>query len=79
MILKASNYKNWCHDNISPQAWARVILKNLTLVRDKGYTMSQLQEAEPDIDLEEELIEVFNATLFELYELSVDETLLVRY
>lgn len=79
MALKASNYKNWCIDNISPQAWARVVLKNLTLVRERGYTMNQLQHADPDIDLDEELVEAFNSALAELYDLSVDESLLVRY
>lgn len=79
MAIKASNYKNWCTDNISPQSWTRIVLKNLTLVRERGLTLGELENADPDIELDEELLEALNVALAELYDLTVDESLLVRY
>ncbi|WP_258104827.1 hypothetical protein [Marinoscillum sp. MHG1-6] len=79
MALKASNYKNWCGDNISPQAWTRVVLKCLTLVRERGLSITEMEQTDPDIELDEELLEAINQTLLELYDVTVDETLLVRY
>lgn len=42
-------------------------------------TLKQMEELDPDIDLDEELLNALNAALGELYEMSVDEELLVRY
>ncbi|MFY0600837.1 MAG: hypothetical protein JXR03_14275 [Cyclobacteriaceae bacterium] len=79
MAIKASNYRNWCVENISPQSWTRIVLKNLTMVRERGLTLAQLENVDPDIDLDEELLEALNVALAELYDLTVDESLLVRY
>ncbi len=79
MVIKASNYKNWCTENISPQAWTRIVLKCLTIVRERGLTLNQLGDADPDIDLDMELLEALNEALAEIYDLTVDESLLVRY
>ncbi|MFT6867127.1 MAG: hypothetical protein ACJA08_001966 [Cyclobacteriaceae bacterium] len=79
MVIKASNYKNWCTDNISPQAWTRIVLKCLSLVRERGLTLGQLGDADPDIDLDMELLEALNDALAEIYDLTVDESLLIRY
>ncbi|REE02176.1 hypothetical protein [Marinoscillum furvescens] len=79
MAVKASNFKNWCTENISPQSWTRICLKCLDQVRDAGMTLKQMEELDPDIDLPPELLTSLNEALEELYEMSVDESLLIRY
>lgn len=79
MAVKASNYKNWCTENISPQAWTRIVLKCVNQVRAKGYSLKEMEEIDPDFDLDPELLDAFNEALAELYEMSVDESLLIRY
>lgn len=79
MAVKASNFKNWCTENISPQSWTRICLKCLDEVRARGLNLKQLEDLDPDVDLDPELINSLNTALEELYEMSVDEELLVRY
>ena len=78
MAVKASNFKNWCNENISPQSWTRICLKCLDQVRERGYNLKQIEALE-DFDLDAELLNSLNSALGELYEMSVDEELLVRY
>lgn len=79
MAVKASNFKNWCNENISPQSWTRICLKCLDQVRERGYNLKQIEALEEDFDLDAELLNSLNSALGELYEMSVDEELLVRY
>ncbi|MEO9477761.1 MAG: hypothetical protein ABJG41_19605 [Cyclobacteriaceae bacterium] len=79
MVIKASSYRNWCTENISPQSWTRLVLKCLTQFRDRGFTLGQMESMESDFDLDAELLESLNQALEELYDMEVDEALLVRY
>ena len=79
MTVKASNFKNWCTENISPQSWTRICLRCVDRVREKGYTLKQMEEVDPDFDLDVDLLEALTKALDELYEMSVDESLLIRY
>lgn len=79
MAVKASNFKNWCNENISPQSWTRICLKCLDEVRAKGMTLKKMEDLDPDIDLDNDLLSALNKALGELYEMSVDEDLLVKY
>lgn len=79
MVVKASNYKNWCTENISPQAWARIVLRCVSQVRERGISLKQMEETNPDFDIDPDLLDSLNDALAELYEMSVDESLLVRY
>ena len=73
MAVKASNFKNWCLENISPQSWTRICLKNTDIIRSKGYTLKEMEDLDTDIDIDAELLDAFNVTLGELYEMSVEE------
>lgn len=73
-MVKASNFKAWCTDHISPQSWTRICLKCLDVVRAKGLTLKEMEDLNPDIDLDEELVKELNNALFEIYELRVDES-----
>ncbi|MEQ9307628.1 MAG: hypothetical protein RJQ14_27195 [Marinoscillum sp.] len=79
MAVKASNFKNWCTENISPQSWTRICLKCVDQVRAKGLNLKQMEDLDPDVDLDPELMSSLNSALEALYEMSVDEELLVRY
>lgn len=79
MAVKASNFKNWCTENISPQSWTRICLKCVNEIRDQEFTLKQMEDPNPDFDIPTELLRSLNAALAELYEMSVDESLLIRY
>ncbi len=79
MEIKASNFKNWCTENISPQSWTRICLKCVDDLRAKGFNLKQMEDLNPDVDLDSEILAKLNEALEALYEMSVDESLLVRY
>lgn len=76
MAVKASNFKNWCTENISPQSWTRIVLKCVDEVRGKGYTLKEMEDLKTDIDLDTELLNALNKALEELYEMQVEDSLL---
>jgi len=75
-MAKASSFKNWCTNNISPQSWTRICLKCVDEIRSKGHTLNDMENLSPDIEIDDELLESLNAALSELYEMTVDEELL---
>lgn len=79
MAVKASNYKNWCTDNISPQSWTRICLKCVDEIRSKGFTLKEMEELKTEIDLDTELLNALNKALDELYETKVEQSLLSLY
>lgn len=78
-VVKASSFKNWCTENISPQSWTRICLKCTNELRAKGLNLKQMEELVEDVNLDSELLTSLNGALEQLYELSVDESLLVGY
>lgn len=76
MAVKASNFKNWCTENISPQSWTRVCLKCVDEVRKKGYTLKDMEDLTTDIDLDTELLNALNKALDDLYETKIEQSLL---
>ena len=79
MAVKASNYKNWCTDNISPQSWTRICLKCVDQIRAKGHTLKEMEDLTTDIDLDTELLNALNKALEDLYETQVEVSLLDLY
>ncbi|MBV6644432.1 MAG: hypothetical protein KI790_03230 [Cyclobacteriaceae bacterium] len=79
MTVKATNYKNWCIENISPQAWSRILLKCLPQIRELGLKLGDFEDPSDDLELSAELMTDLNTALDELYQLKVEESLLVRY
>ena len=79
MGIKASNYRNWCTENISPQSWTRIVLKCHSLVKDRGLSLNEMEEGGVDLDLDAELFDALNAALNELYEMTVNEELIAAY
>ncbi len=79
MAVKASNFKNWCTENISPQSWTRISLKCLTEVRENGLTLKEMEDAEPDFDIPESLVASLRKALQSLYDMEVEDSLLIRY
>ena len=73
MSVKASSFKQWCTDNISPQSWTRICLKRVDELRDKGYTLKEMEDLTPDVDLDKEMLELLNGALSDLYDVKVEE------
>ena len=76
MAVKASNFKNWCTENISPQSWTRVCLKCVDEIRGKGHTLKEMEDLDTDIDLDTDLLNALNKALDDLYETKIEESLL---
>ena len=79
MATKASSFKNWCVENISPQSWTRICLKRVDDIRSRGYSLKEMEDLNPDIEIDHELLDSLNGALSELYEMTVDETLLAAH
>ncbi|SNT30447.1 hypothetical protein SAMN05421640_3308 [Ekhidna lutea] len=73
MAIKASSFKNWCTVNISPQSWTRICLKRVDEIREKGHTLKEMEDLNPDIEMDDDLMESLNTALSELYEMTVNE------
>jgi len=71
-MVKASNFKSWCVENITPQSWTRICLKCWDVIQLKGHTLKEMEDLSPDIELDDELLEALNAALFDYYEMKVD-------
>ncbi len=73
-MAKASSFKTWCTDNISPQSWTRICLRCVDEIRAKGLTLKEMEELEPDVEIDNDLLEALNTALHTLYEMKVDES-----
>jgi len=72
-MAKASNFKSWCTENISPQSWTRICLKCVDEIRGKGFTLNQMEDLNPDVEIDDDLLEALNNALNEYYDMKVDE------
>jgi hypothetical protein len=73
MAVKAISYKKWCTDNITPQAWSRLLLRAIDVIRKEGKTIKDLEEPDPSLELSPELIAVLNEAMMGLYEMKIEE------
>ncbi|MEM0938868.1 MAG: hypothetical protein AAF600_03395 [Bacteroidota bacterium] len=73
-MAKASNFKSWCTENISPQSWTRICLRCIDIIRDKGYSLKQMEKLDPDVEIDNDLLNALNDALFEFYEMKVNES-----
>lgn len=76
MLVKASTFKNWCTENISPQSWTRICLKCVDKVRSKGHTLKDMEDLAVDINLDTDLLNALSEALDELYEMKIEQSLL---
>ncbi|WP_420318681.1 hypothetical protein [Ekhidna sp.] len=76
MATKASSFKNWCTQNISPQSWTRICLRSVDAIRSKGHTLKEMEDLDPDIEMDDELLDSLNVSLSQLYEMTVNEDIL---
>ncbi len=75
-MVKAINYKNWCTENISPQAWNRIVLRTLPALRANGMDLKEMENPDDTILLSEAVMQVLNQALEELYQLRVEAEVL---
>lgn len=73
-MAKASNFKTWCTDNISPQSWTRICLRCVDEIRGKGHTLKEMEDLDPDIEIDSDLLDALNAALDNLYDTKVNES-----
>lgn len=76
MAIKAANYKKWCTDNITPQAWSRLLLRAIKVIREEGKTIKDLEDPDPALELSPELFAVLNESMMQLYEMKIEEAAL---
>lgn len=79
MSIKASSFKNWCTENISPQSWTRICLKCIDEIRDKGLILKDFEDKPDTIEIDEELLGYLNNALNNLYEMTVDGDTLSQF
>lgn len=75
-MVKAVNFKNWCTENISPQAWNRIVLRTLPDLRSHGLELNVMENPTEEVELSEPVIQVLNGALESLYQLKVEAEVL---
>ena len=51
-MANAINFKNWCNENISPQAWSRIVLRCIPEIREKGLDWNVLDNPSDKLELD---------------------------
>jgi hypothetical protein len=75
-MVKAINFKNWCTENISPQAWNRIILRTLPELRTHGFELASMENPDEGLELNDAIVEILNKALDSLYQLKVESEIL---
>jgi hypothetical protein len=78
MAVKATSFRNWCMDNISPQSWPRVLLKSIDALRVDGFQLKDLEDPSSDVILSPQLLEALSKALNEIYDIEIEEGLLTE-
>ncbi len=63
--------KQWCERDLSPMAWQRIALQAYARLRDKGYSIKELQNPPADMNLEGEDLAAICDAIRELYKTDV--------
>ena len=75
-MAKAINFKNWCTQNISPQAWSRIVLRSIPQIREKGLDMKELDNPSDNLNLDEEVMNMLTKSLDDLYQMKIESEVL---
>jgi len=75
-MAKAINFKNWCIENISPQAWSRIVLRSIPEVRSNGLDLHDLDNPDEKLELNADVMNALNKSLDELYQLKIESEVL---
>lgn len=78
MKIKALILKNWCNKNITPLAWQRIIIKILPQLRDKGFSLEDLENPQADHVFGDTEFGLFANTLESLYNISFPKEVLEK-
>ena len=75
-MVKAINFKNWCTENISPQAWNRIVLRTLPELRTHGLELNAMENPNDTLVLDDKVTEILGNALEALYQLKVESEIL---
>lgn len=76
-MIKVINCKNWCEENITPMAWPRVVLRIVPELRQKGYSVKEMENPTDDVTVDEETFKLINGALMTIYEMEIPQTVAV--
>ena len=75
-MVKAINFKNWCTENISPQAWHRIVLRTLPELRTHGLDLNEMENPDDSLMLNDAVTTILRQALDTLYQLKVESEVL---
>jgi len=75
-MAKAIKFKNWCTQNISPQAWSRIVLKSIVEIRAAELNLDEVDNPNPNLELNESIMNALNQSLDDLYQLKIEAEVL---
>jgi len=76
-MIKVINCKNWCEENITPMAWPRVVLRVVPELRQKGYSVKEMENPTDSVTVDEETFKIFNEALKTIYEMEIPQAVAV--
>ena len=69
--MQALIIKQWCDENITPVAWQRVTMKIFTHFREKGLSLTDLENPNASIMLGADSVALVKQTISEMYQIEV--------
>ena len=69
--MQALIIKQWCDENITPVAWQRVTMKIFAHFREKGLSLTDLENPSAAIVLAPDSVEIIKQTISEMYQIEV--------
>ncbi len=69
--MQAIIIKQWCEENITPVAWQRITMKTLAHFREKGLSLTDLENPNPNIVLTPDSVALIKQTISEMYQIEV--------
>ncbi len=69
--MQALIIKQWCDENITPVAWQRVTMKIFAHFREKGLSLTDLENPNASVVLAPDSVALVKQTISEMYQIEV--------
>ena len=67
--MQALIIKQWCEENITPVAWQRITMKIFAHFREKGLSLTDLENPNASIVLASDSVALIKQTIYEMYQI----------
>lgn len=70
--MQAILIKQWCDENLTPIAWKRIIIRIFPYLREQGFSILDLENANQNITFNTDTIDIITKTIYNMYNIQID-------